>query len=135
MANGTQRTDDVVPNQDWVLARMLFEKFNMMHDFHVIQMKRYIVACCDISVGGSISINPEEKTVKYDIKTDKRYYYEGESIKERNKISLIGLIKVNPFRYKSQKKIIKDNLTRWTRRLLWADSIVIICVDGETISA
>lgn len=129
MGDNTERNEPSI-SQDWLLARVAFEKFGVLHDFHVIQLKRYIVACCDISLGGALKINPEERTVSFDIKTEKAFVLSKSGFIERSKWSPIGLFKVPPTKYTKQKKLMIKNLTEWTRRLLWNDTKVLITVDG-----
>jgi hypothetical protein len=128
MGDDIKRTE--VENKDWILARLLFEKFSILHDFHQIQMKTYIVACCNISLGGVAKLSVADKTITYELATERKFKKTDNELVEKNKF--IGLWSVPPVRYKVEKALAYDNLVKWTRQLLWNDTNVILVVDGKS---
>ena len=123
--------DHVKNNPNWILARVLFQKWGTLHDFHFLQLKRYILVCCNITLGGAFRIDRKNKTIEFYLDTERNFYLKDDVRVKRKKYSPMGYIKVTAKEYKKETKRAKDNLTRWTRGLLWPESDVKVFFDKE----
>ena len=122
-------------NESLVMAKILLRKFNILHDFHVHQLQRFTIVCCESAIGGEVSINPEEHLVSFEIKTNFNYKREKGRIIARNKFSPSYLIKkLDKGLYAHEVKLAHSCLTNWTKELLWGDDTrVKVTVDGRSI--
>ena len=136
MENDTKRDDvngieELKKHPDWILARVLFQKFGTLHDFHLHQLGRYSISCCRISYGGTFRINPNSKTVSFFLQTERDYVLEGDKKVKRARYSPLGYLKVPSKRYRSEHKLAKSNLSKWVSCLLWPDTKVEVYFDKE----
>lgn len=115
-----------------LLAKMLLDKYGVIHSFHTEQVQKYTVACCDYALSGMVAIYPEDKRVTYDIKTKRDYYIKKMKINARNKFSPMRPI-LHYYRYEKEVEIAVYNLKTWTRELLWPDTEIRITIDGEQV--
>jgi len=123
--------DDVKKNPDWILSKVLFERFGILHDFHIFQLKCYMVACSRISIGGEVRIDPDNKSVVFNLYTSKNYTTEDGKPVRRKRFSFKRLFGISRSNYRQEIKIAKSNLRKWTQRLLWPNTSIEINVDGE----
>jgi hypothetical protein len=113
-------------SNQYYLAKLLLEKYDTFHPFLQEQLQGYTVACCNISLGGSVKLNASDKVVIFDIKTEKKFKMEDK------KILAIKKSKVSDLKYKKELKIASTNLKTWTRNLLWgALTKVKVIIDGK----
>jgi hypothetical protein len=136
MENDTKRDDvnsldELKKNPDWILARVLFQKFGTLHDFHLHQLNRYSISCCNISYGGTYRINADTKTVSFFLQTERDYILKEDKKVKRSKYSIMKYMKVPNSRYRSELKLAKGNLSKWISVLLWSDSKVEVFFDKE----
>ena len=125
-------TDSNAWAQKVTLSKILLLKYNLLHEFHVKQMECYIIACCNITVDGSIRISVSDKVVSYDLKTFKKYKKNGKETVKRNRFSFFRLFKYGRKKYDSEIVLAKENLTKWTKELLWGeDTLVKVVIDGR----
>lgn len=115
-----------------LLAKLLLTKYNVLHSFHQNQLEYYIIACCNISIDGKVSVAPEKKSVSFDIQTEKFYYKKNKQTKKLSKIA--AYFSVMPWKYKKELKLIHSSLNDWCKELLWGENTnVNITVDGVRI--
>ena len=132
----TQNPDDIIPENikkhpDWILSRILFEKFGILHQFHVYQLKCYMVACCNISIGGAVKVDADNRSVTFELYTDKNFQIVSGSPVPRSKFSWRRMFGISKSRYREEIKTAKYNLRTWTQRLLWSNAEVHVIIDGE----
>lgn len=121
--------------QTLALAKVLLRNYGILHEIQAEQLKRYPIACCNISIDGSASIDGDKKSVTFEIKTSREYYIEaGKSVK-RHKYSPTKLTFTSK-KYSEELKMATTNLTNWTKGLLWGDdTIVEVIIDGSKVIA
>jgi hypothetical protein len=114
-----------------LLAKMLLEKYGALHSFHTEQLQRYTIACCNYAIAGNVAVYAESKRVTFDIKTKRDYCVKDSKIKPRFKYSLMRLF----YHFKWEKEVLVacDNLTSWTRELLWPNTSISISIDGKLV--
>jgi hypothetical protein len=129
----TPSIDSATRDQTLVFAKILLRKFNLLHDFHVFQLQRYLIACCPASLGGEVSVTAEEQTVTFDIKTNFFFKLEGKKIVPRHKYSVYAFLKkMKTNEYKKETTLAVLSLRGWTRELLWGpETIVKVNIDGR----
>lgn len=114
-----ENISNINPEDQLRLARLLLIHYGILHPFIQFQLERYIIACCNISVGGEVKIDGLSKIVIYDIKTKKR----------------LSILK--PFyakKYKKEVELAKTNLEIWTKALLWGDDTTVkVYIDGKEV--
>lgn len=140
MENNTKRDDvngldELKKHPEWLLARVLFQKFGTLHDFHIHQLSRYSVSCCNISYGGQYRINSNTKTVSFFLQTERGFILKEDKKLPRSKYSLVKYFKVPNSKYRSELKLAKINLSKWISTLLWPDAKVEVYFDKEMESA
>lgn len=120
-------------DQSLVLAKILLRKFDILHDFHVHQLQRYLIACSLSSLGGELSINAGLHTVYFDIKLDFFFKRVKGKIVPRHPLSVPHMI--NRFKkkeYDKQTALAVDCLSSWTKELLWGpETQVKVRIDGR----
>lgn len=118
--------------QNLILSKILLLKYNLLHEFHVKQLEMYIIACCNISIDGLVRISALDHVVSYEIKTTKVYKKTGKETIKKSKFSLFPYITKK--KYNSEILMAKENLTKWTKELLWGEGTFIkVTVDGKEI--
>lgn len=126
MADNSQNA--VSPEEQLRLAKLLLLKYDTWHPVFEMQLTRYTVACCSISLPTPVKFDVGAKTIIFDIKTEKNYKY------EKGKVIPIKKSKISTAKYNKEKKIIKLNLEDWTKKLLWGDGTTVrIYVDGTEL--
>jgi hypothetical protein len=117
-------------NDQYKLAQLLLRKYDTFHPFLQMQMEYYVVACCMISLGGTVKMDASKKTIEYDIKTEKKFAKKGKGLPTPIKNNK----KITDKKYKEQKQIAKLNLTEWTQHLLWGpETTVRVQIDGTEL--
>jgi hypothetical protein len=126
---------DAAIRQQLTLAKVLLRKFNLLHDFHVLQLQRFTIACCSSALGGEVAINPEERLVSFDIKTSFEFKRVNKKISKRHAVSPVKIWKrFKPQTYEKELEIAKSNLSSWTKELLWGeDTRIRITIDGQEV--
>jgi hypothetical protein len=114
-----------------LLAKMLLDKYGVIHSFHTEQLQRYTIACCDYAIAGNVAIYAESKRVIFDIKTKRDYYVKDSKIKDRFKYSLARLY--FQYKYGAEVELAVINLKTWTRELLWTKTELRITMDGKQV--
>jgi hypothetical protein len=117
--------------KSFLLAKLLLNKYNTIHQFHMDQLTKYPIACCETSISGSASLYANNRIVDFDIKSSKDYYLKDGKIKPRLKYSPIKLIYM--IKEQKEKDMAIRNLKLWTRELLWADTSISITFNGKLI--
>lgn len=116
-----------------LLAKLLFQKYEVMHQFHVEQLKAYPFACCTISVDGEASVIAEEKTIKFVISTKKKFHRKGQTVSKNGLFrNILSTVLVTNSRYNKERYLALKNLTAWCRELFWVDTKVCLEWDGVT---
>jgi len=114
--------------QQYYLAKLLLQNYNVFHDFFKLQMQNYTVACCSISLGGEVKMDATSKIIVYELKTEKKYKRTNGKIVKNTKS------KISAVKYKKEKEIAKINLVDWTQQLLWGNGTTIkVYIDGTEI--
>jgi hypothetical protein len=113
------------------LAKLLLVKYGVLHSFHELQLGKYPIACCNISIDGSAEVDADTKTVTYNMYTKKAFFKEGSTTKERHKWSIARFLNVSAELYNKEKDLAFKNLQSWSRHLLWPDTKVVLYVDGS----
>lgn len=119
--------------QSLTLAKILLRKHGILHGFHVTQLENYPIACCKISLDGSIEIDADRKLVTFTIKTLRNFKREDKEIVPRAKYSPFGKIEVPDDAYEQECKMAVINLNTWTKELLWGadETTVKVIIDGR----
>lgn len=119
--------------QNLILAKVLLRKFNILHEFHAQQLERFTIACCNASIGGDVSVNGDDRTVIYNLKTFRFNKKHGRDIVPRRKFSPVGYLKYPPKKYAAELKMALQNLSSWSKELLWDDTQIRVIIDGRTV--
>lgn len=117
--------------KSFLLAKLLLNKYNAIHQFHMDQLTKYPIACCETSISGSASLYAAQRIVDFDIKSSKDYYLKDGKIRPRMKYSPIKLIYM--FTEQKEKDMAVKNLKNWTKELLWSDTSVSVTFNGKLI--
>jgi hypothetical protein len=143
MAKASEVSSESRQNQ-YMLAKLLFTKYGVLHSFHELQLKYWPIACCNISIDGYAMVEPNLKKVTYWVYT-KKYYklsaegtveidgsvsYETKPVK-RSKFSPLKLIYAPGKKYKNEMKQAFINLETWTQDMLWPDTTVEMYYDEQ----
>lgn len=121
--------------QTLVLAKLLLRNYGILHEIHVKQLEAYPIACCNISIDGIASVDGEEKSVKYELKTTRMFFRKDGKVFPRHQKSVLGWLTVPPSKYEAQCKLAATNLINWTQELLWDDQTKVeVFIDGSKIT-
>jgi len=122
--------------QNAALAKLILTKYNMLHQFHIDQLEYFSIACCKTAIDGQVEVDFDNKTVRYDIKTESCFSRDSKTkiVRSRHKYSPIRIFSNLFGKYEMEKKMAYENLRGWTRQLLWADSKVQVRIDGKVVS-
>ena len=130
----TPEIDAEIGRQNLALAQVLFRRFGILHSFHEQHLIYYTVACCGASLGGTVSVDPDTKSVSFELKTFRYYKRVDKKIIKRSAYSLGGYIKYPPKKYEAECKTALTNLNAWCKELLWgAETSVKVMIDGREI--
>lgn len=119
--------------QSLTLAKILLRKHGILHGFHVTQLENYPIACCKISLDGSIEIDADRKLVTFTIKTSRNFKKQDKEIVARSPMSPFGKWEVPDNVYKEECELAVINLSTWTKELLWGadETKVKVIIDGR----
>jgi hypothetical protein len=143
MAKATERNTESWQNQ-YMLAKLLFHKYGVLHSFHEWQLKNWPIVCCEIAIDGSAIVEPSAKKVTYKVYTKKNFKLKAKATLEmdgsmshelvaepRSKYSPMRLIIAPGSRYNQQRDQAFLNLQSWTRDMLWPDTEVELIYDDQ----
>jgi hypothetical protein len=118
-----------------LLSKLLLTKYFILSPIAVNQLKNFPIVCCSIAVGGESSVDMENTTIIYKIKTKKFFKRNGVEIVPLSMIEAIAKkVLINDKKYKLECKQAVANLTAWSREILWGeDTVVKIEIDGEMV--
>jgi hypothetical protein len=131
----TSNLDAATRSQALVFAKILLRKFNILDDFHVQQLQRYLIACCPAAIGGEVSVVAESRIVHFDIKTNFFFKSVKRKIVPRHKYSASAFLqRLNKKAYKKETDQAILSLTGWTKELLWGpETQVKVTIDGREL--
>ena len=131
MEDGSEIRKD--PKLMLLLSKQLLNKYGVVSDFAIKQLENWPFICCDISIWGYAEVNGIDKEIVYKIYTHKKYKTAKEKVIELSSWEKAWtFFKVPSFLYKKQIKTAKENLTNWTKTLMWdADTKVKVIIDEQ----
>lgn len=114
------------PEQQIRLARLLLLHYGVFHSVLQFQLEKYLVACCNIAIGGEVKLDFAAKMVIFNVYTEKNYK------RVKNTFKAIKSSKISDRKYKNERKQAKINLEEWSRRLLWDNETTVrVYIDGR----
>ena len=125
MAQGKQSNINS-QDQDYILAKIALVHYGILHDYLTIQMEKYTIACCNISLPSTFKIVPDEKMIVYDLVTEK-----SKPLPRKGWWYKVFKYRIPKKVYEQERAIAALNLRTWTMALLsgWVQTVKVY-IDG-----
>lgn len=112
--------------QKVLLSKLLLQKYGVLHQFHVEQLKRWPFAASKFVVGSYSSVDPNTCTVVYNLFTNSDFFRKEGTVYKRAKFSPLYFFNKLTFSLKKEKKMIEYILSKWTKDLFWGQKTKVI---------
>lgn len=128
-SNANSKSVSTEAKETLALAKLMLNKFHALHEFHIVQLKAYPIACTPISLAGSVEVDTSTHSVLFTVQTMRSYVMRDGKAVPRRKYSPIGKLLVPKKKYLENKRLAKELLSVWTRELLWKDTKITVIFD------